>query len=172
MRSLPPAFRLLCRLALAGVFLWAGLAKVTDLQGSINSVDAYDVLPDAAAELVGILLPWAEVVLGALLLLGLFTRFAAATTAALTLAFLAGMAQAKARGLAIDCGCFGVSGTGDGVSWWDIVRDVPILLAAGYLAMRPRGRWQLDNVFEGTEEIDGFDDDHEADEAPAPAGRR
>jgi uncharacterized membrane protein YphA (DoxX/SURF4 family) len=172
MRSLPLVVRLLSRVALAGVFLWAGLAKVTDLQGSINSVDAYDVLPDAAAELVGTLLPWAEVGLGALLLLGLFTRFAAAATAILTVVFLAAMAQAKARGLAIDCGCFGVSGTGDGVSWWDIARDVPILLASSYLAARPRGPWQLDNVFEGTEEIDGFDDVHEADEAPAPAGRR
>ena len=36
---------------------------------------------------------------------------------------------AKARGLAIDCGCFGGGGTGDGVTWWDIARDIPIVLA-------------------------------------------
>jgi uncharacterized membrane protein YphA (DoxX/SURF4 family) len=171
MRSLPHAVRLVCRVVLAGIFLWAGLAKVTDLQGSINSVDAYDVLPDAVAEIVGTLLPWGEIALAALLLLGLFVRAAAGATAVLTLVFIAGMAQAKARGLAIDCGCFGVSGTGDGVTWWDIVRDVPLLIAATYLAVRPRGPWQLDNLFEGSEEFDGSDH-HEAHEAPAPAGSR
>jgi uncharacterized membrane protein YphA (DoxX/SURF4 family) len=155
----------------AGIFLWAGLAKVTDLQGSVNSVDAYDVLPDPVAELVGKLLPWAEIALAALLVLGLFVRFAGAATAALSFVFIVGMAQAKARGLAIDCGCYGVGGTGDGVSWWDIARDVPMLLAGLYLAARPRGPWQLDNVFEGSEEIDGIDD-RQADQTAATAGSR
>lgn len=171
MRPLPFVGRLLCRLVPAGLFLWAGLAKVTDIQGSINSVDAYDVLPDPVAELVGTLLPWAEIGLAALVLLGLFVRFAGAATAVLTLAFIAGMAQAKARGLAIDCGCFGVSGTGDGVSWWDILRDVPIVLAGVYLAVRPHGPWQLDNLFETREETDGFDD-RQTDQARAAASGR
>ena len=161
--------RMLCRLVPAGIFLWAGLAKVTDIQGSINSVDAYDVLPDPIAELVGTVLPWAEIALAVLLVLGLFVRFAGAAMAAITLVFIIGMAQAKARGLAIDCGCFGVSGSGEGVSWWDIVRDVPLFLAGVYLARHPRGPWQLDNVFEGSEEIDELDN-RETDEAPATAG--
>jgi uncharacterized membrane protein YphA (DoxX/SURF4 family) len=156
--------RLLCRLVPAAVFLWAGLAKITDVQGSVNSVDAYDVLPDQLAELVGTVLPWAEIVLAALLLLGLFVRFAGVATAALSLVFIVGMAQAKARGLAIDCGCFGAGGAGDGVTWWDIARDVPLMLAGVYLAANPRGPWQLDNVFEGSEELDGIDD-HQADQA-------
>ncbi|HEX6401108.1 MAG TPA: MauE/DoxX family redox-associated membrane protein [Actinomycetota bacterium] len=171
MGALPLVGRLLCRIVPAGLFLWAGLAKVTDIQGSINSVDAYDVLPDPVAELVGTLLPWAEIGLAALLLTGLFVRSAGAATAVLTLLFIVGMAQAKARGLAIDCGCFGVSGTGDGVSWWDIVRDVPLLVAGAYLAVRPRGPWQLDNLFETTEENDGFDDG-QTHEAAAAAGSR
>jgi hypothetical protein len=84
--------------------------------------------------------------------------------------FIAGMAQAKARGLQIDCGCFGVGGAGDGVSWWDIGRDIPIVLAGAYLAVRPRGPWQLDNVFEGTEETHEHQHD-QGDEATATASR-
>jgi uncharacterized membrane protein YphA (DoxX/SURF4 family) len=171
MGTFAPVGRLLCRLVPAGIFLWAGLTKVTDIQGSINSVDAYEVLPGAVAELVGTLLPWAEIGLAVLLVLGLFVRFAGIAMAALSLVFIVGMTQAKARGLAIDCGCFGVSGTGDGVSWWDIVRDIPLFLAGVYLAARPRGPWQLDNLFEGSEETHGIDD-RQADEATAAASSR
>jgi len=80
------------------------------------------------------------------------------------------MAQAKARGLEIDCGCFGGGGAGEGVTWWDIARDVPILLAGIYLAVRPRGPLQLDNLFEEPEGADGRDEAD--DEARAQAGSR
>jgi uncharacterized membrane protein YphA (DoxX/SURF4 family) len=170
MRSVSLVVRLACRLVPAGLLLWAGLAKAFDPQGSILSVSAYDVLPDTLVRPVASLLPWVEIALATLLILGLFVRFAGASTAILSVIFIAGMAQAKARGLQIDCGCFGAGGAGDGVSWWDIGRDIPIALAGLYLAIRPRGPWQLDNVFEGTEEIDEQQHD-QADQAPAPASR-
>jgi len=142
------AWRLLCRGVPAFLLLWAGIAKVSDRQEAILAVGAYDVLPLGMVEAVATLLPWAEIAMGVLLILGLFTRFAGTSTAALAAVFIAAMGQAKARGLAIDCGCFGGGGPGQGVSWWDIVRDVPVLLAGLYLAARPRGPLQLDNYFE------------------------
>ena len=142
------AWRLLCRGVPAFLLLWAGIAKVSDRQEAILAVGAYDVLPLGMVEAVATLLPWAEIAMGVLLILGLFTRFAGTSTAALVAVFIAAMGQAKARGLAIDCGCFGGGGPGQGVSWWDIVRDVPVLLAGLYLAARPRGPLQLDNYFE------------------------
>ncbi|MBI3648074.1 MAG: DoxX family membrane protein [Actinobacteria bacterium] len=119
------------RLIPAALLLWAGLAKAFDRQEAILAVSAYDVLPSTAAEIVGTVLPWIEIGVGLLLALGLFTRVAGAATAA----------------LALDCGCFGGGGPGDGVSWWDIARDVPILLAGGFLALRPQGPLQLDSYF-------------------------
>jgi uncharacterized membrane protein YphA (DoxX/SURF4 family) len=168
MRTLSLVGRLACRLVPAGLFLWAGVSKASDHQGSILSVSSYDVLPGELVRVVATLLPWIEIALAALLILGLFVRFAGASTAILTAVFIAGMAQAKARGLQIDCGCFGAGGAGDGVSWWDIFRDVPIVLAGLFLTLRPRGPWQLDNMFEEAEE----DDEHDhgqAHEATAPA---
>lgn len=159
------ALHLVARALPAALLLWAGLAKVGDRQGSILAVDAYDVLPAALVEPVAILLPWAEIAVGALLVLGLFVRVAGLGTAALTVAFIAGMSQAKARGLAIDCGCFGGGGPGEGVSWWDIVRDVPMLAAGAYLAWRPRGPLSLDAYFLP-------EDDDEQDEARTFAGPR
>jgi uncharacterized membrane protein YphA (DoxX/SURF4 family) len=171
MTSLRPVGRLACRLVPAALLLWAGMAKALDRQGSILSVDSYDVLPDTLVRLVATLLPWIEIAIATLLIMGLFVRFAGAATAIVTLVFIAGMAQAKARGLQIDCGCFGAGGYGDGVSWWDILRDVPIVLAGVFLTLRPRGPWQLDNMFEEREEDDEHDrgQTHEAT-APARSG--
>jgi uncharacterized membrane protein YphA (DoxX/SURF4 family) len=142
---------LVARFALGSVFLWAGLAKAVDRQGSILSVDAYDVLPDSLARVVGTALPWLEIALGVFLILGLFVRFSGAAVAVLTLVFIAGLSQAKARGLPIDCGCFGATAAGNGVGWFDILRDIPIFAAGVFLAWRPSGPLQLDQVIEGKE---------------------
>jgi uncharacterized membrane protein YphA (DoxX/SURF4 family) len=152
------ALNLLCRAVPAAVLLYAGAAKAFDRQGSILAVDAYDLLPDGAVRVVASVLPWLEIGLAALLILGLFTRFAGAGTALLSLTFIAAMGQAKARGLQIDCGCFGGGGAGEGVSWFDILRDVPLVLAGAYLAVRPRGPLELDAYLESndaTEDLDG-----------------
>jgi uncharacterized membrane protein YphA (DoxX/SURF4 family) len=145
---IPAALHLLCRAVPAALLVWAGLAKAFDHQGSILAVDAYDVLPDAAVRIVAAALPWVEIAVGVLLVLGLFTRVAGAATAVLATVFIAAMGQAKARGLQIDCGCFGGGGAGAGVSWFDILRDVPIAVSGAYLAVRPRGPLQLDAYFE------------------------
>jgi uncharacterized membrane protein YphA (DoxX/SURF4 family) len=102
------------------------------------------VLPRALVPAVAAALPWMEMVLAAFLILGLFVRFAGWASAGLMMVFLAALAQAKARGLAIDCGCFGGGGAGAGVTTWDIVRDVPLLGVAAFLAWRPEGPLQLD----------------------------
>jgi uncharacterized membrane protein YphA (DoxX/SURF4 family) len=164
------AWRLVVRLVPAAVLLWAGLAKAFDRQEAILAVDAYDVLTEPMVRLVAALLPWIEIGVAVLLMLGLFVRFAGVATAVLAGVFIVGMAQAKARGLAIDCGCFGGGGAGDGVSWWDIARDVPVLLAGLYLAMRPHGPLQLDGWFVDMEDRDG--EDREADEAGTAARAR
>jgi uncharacterized membrane protein YphA (DoxX/SURF4 family) len=144
-----PAAHLILRLGLAAIFLWAGFSKAFDAQGSINSVDAYRLLPTAMVRPVAAALPWIEIALGVFLLLGLFVRVAAVGAGLLTVAFLVALGQAKARGLAIDCGCFGAGGPGQGVGWWDLVRDGGLLVAAAVLAWRPGGPLQLDRSITG-----------------------
>jgi uncharacterized membrane protein YphA (DoxX/SURF4 family) len=147
--------------------------KAFDRQESILAVNAYDVLPEDAVRILAAVLPWVEIGVALLLVLGLFVRFAGLATAGLGVLFIAAMAQAKARGREIDCGCFGGGGPGQGVTWWDLVRDVPIVVAGAYLAARPRGAYQLDNRFLEGETDDGRNDElQEADEAGAAAGGR
>jgi hypothetical protein len=55
--------------------------------------------------------------------------------------FIAGVTQAWARGLSIDCGCFGGGGAvaPDQTTYGlELLRDAGFLLLAGWLVVRPR----------------------------------
>lgn len=140
---------LVCRLALGGVLLAAGLLKVGDSVGSIQSVVAYRLFPYPVAEFIGLTLPVIEIAVGVLLILGLFTRWTALIGAVLMLVFIAGIASAWARGLAIDCGCFGTGGPVDPSETAylsEILRDAALFAAGAWLVVRPRSFAALDSI--------------------------
>jgi uncharacterized membrane protein YphA (DoxX/SURF4 family) len=136
------------RLVLGGVWIAAGASKIGDLAASGRAVAAYRLLPYDAATLLGAVLPFLEITLGLLLLLGVATRFAAIVSALLLGAFVVGIASAWARGLRIDCGCFGGGGdlTGDQRPAYTVetIRDIALLAGAGFLAVFPRTRFSVD----------------------------
>ena len=109
-RRLLPYLGTFARLVLGGVWIAAGLLKVGDLAASGRSVVAYRLLPYPVATTLGAVLPFVEIGLGLLLVLGLATRLAAILSAVLQIAFIIGIVSAWARGLRIDCGCFGSGG--------------------------------------------------------------
>jgi uncharacterized membrane protein YphA (DoxX/SURF4 family) len=135
------------RLVLGGVFLVAGGLKVIDPQSSVAAVRAYRLLPSSLVTIVGWGLPFAEIALGVLLLAGVATRLIAVASAILLLVFIAAVTSAAARGLSIDCGCFGGGGDvapGQTAYGTEIVRDVGLLLLAAWLVWQPRSRLTLD----------------------------
>lgn len=139
---------LVVRLGLGAVWLFAGLSKLSDAAGSVRAVRAYALLPEAVVPAVGYGLPVLEVGVGLLLVAGLGTRVAAILSAVLLVAFVVGIAAAWARGLQIECGCFGGGGfAADATAQypWDIARDVALLALSAALAVRPRTAWAWDN---------------------------
>jgi uncharacterized membrane protein YphA (DoxX/SURF4 family) len=140
---------LVCRLSLGGVILAAGLLKVTDPTGSIQSVVAYRLFDYRVAEMVGLMLPVIEIALGLLLIVGLLTRWSGLAGALLMVVFIAGIASAWARGLSIDCGCFGTGGPvdpEDTAYLQEIVRDAALAAAGLWLVVRPRSLLALDTL--------------------------
>ncbi|MGQ0573066.1 MAG: MauE/DoxX family redox-associated membrane protein [Pseudonocardia sp.] len=138
----------LARLALAAIWLVSGVLKAVDPLQTTVAVGAYDVLPPLGVEVVAALLPWVEIALGLLLLAGLGTRFVGLLSALLMLGFIAGVAQAWARGLAIDCGCFGGGGQvapGETAYGSELLRDAGFLALAVWLVVRPRTLFALDS---------------------------
>jgi uncharacterized membrane protein YphA (DoxX/SURF4 family) len=137
----------LARLGLAAVWLVSGLLKVVDPDQTYVAVRAYDLLPKFGVSVVAGVLPWFELALGLLLLLGVGTRLVAWLSIGLLGAFIAGVSQAWARGLSIDCGCFGGGGAvGPGQTQYvqELLRDTGFMVLAGWLAVRPRTRGSLD----------------------------
>jgi uncharacterized membrane protein YphA (DoxX/SURF4 family) len=146
-RSWPAWVGLLARLVLGVVLIVAGALKVGHLETSARSVRAYQLLPYDVAGWVGYGLPVLELAVGLLLVLGLFTRTSAVVAGVLMVVFIAGIASAWARGLSIDCGCFGKGGTIAASQTQypqEIARDVGLLLCAVWLLVRPRTALGLD----------------------------
>ncbi|MEV6690447.1 MauE/DoxX family redox-associated membrane protein [Micromonospora sp. NPDC051196] len=152
-RKLLPWLGLAVRLGLAAVWLYAGATKVGDLAASGRAVHAYQVLPYDVSVVVGAVLPFVELALGVLLLLGLATRLVAGVSAALLVVFIAGIISAWSRGLAIDCGCFGTGGAlpaGQKPSYLpEILRDLGFLALAGFLLIWPRTAVSVDGALTG-----------------------
>jgi uncharacterized membrane protein YphA (DoxX/SURF4 family) len=96
---------------------------------------------------VGWGLPFAEIALGLLLLAGIATRAVAAAAAMLLVVFIAAVVSVAARGLSIDCGCFGGGGEvapGQTAYGIELVRDAGLLLLAVWLVWQPRSRLALE----------------------------
>ncbi|WP_179803419.1 MauE/DoxX family redox-associated membrane protein [Micromonospora purpureochromogenes] len=157
-----PWIGLAARLGLATVWLVAGAAKVGDLAASGRAVNAYQLLPYDVATVVGAALPFVELALGAILLVGLATRLAAGVSAALLVVFVAGIASAWSRGLAIDCGCFGSGGqlaAGQAPSYLpEILRDLGFLALAGFLLIWPRTPVSVDGWLTGEPAVEDDDE--------------
>lgn len=156
-------FGLVARVVVAVVWLVASLLKLPYLEESVLAVRGYQILPYDLAVVVGYLLPIAELILGLLLIVGLFTRPAAVLSALIMIAFIIGIAQAWARGLAIDCGCFGGGGEialeeAQAKYPWDIARDVGLLLLSAWLVWRPRTPFSLDEKLFGPADFTDFPD--------------
>ncbi|WP_299445448.1 MauE/DoxX family redox-associated membrane protein [uncultured Phycicoccus sp.] len=143
---------LLARLFLGTVLIVAGAVKVGHPLTSQRAVQAYEIMPMTLAGYVGLALPFVEVVLGVLLVVGLLTRPVAAVSTLLMVAFVVGIAQAWARGLTIDCGCFGGGGQigADETKYpQEIARDASFAAAGVWLWWRPRSLAALDRLLFG-----------------------
>ena len=134
------------RLVLGGILVTAGALKAIDPQSSVAAVRAYELLPDALETIVGWALPFAEIALGLLLMAGIATRVLAVVSAGLLVIFIVAVVSAAARGLSIDCGCFGGGGevaAGHTAYGVEIARDLGFLMLALWLVWHPQSRFAL-----------------------------
>jgi len=142
-----PWLTLLARLILGAVLLVAGALKVPNLPKSAMAVRAYEMLPIPIANFLGYTLPWIEIGLGLLLIVGVTVKISGALGGLTMLAFIIAIAQAWARGLSIDCGCFGGGGSIDPEDTKylsEIIRDIGLLALGIFLYLYPKGRFAIE----------------------------
>ena len=139
-------------IALGLFFVVAALPKLADPPSFAHMIYNYRLAPGSLVNLAALVLPWLELTCGVALILGIWSRPAAAIVAGLLLVFAVAISVNLLRGHAIDCGCFDVRDAGKSVPErlhdmrMTIVRDVGMLLMAAQVlwagatrAARPAG---------------------------------
>ena len=150
MMKLKPWLTLIARAILGGTLLAAGWIKLFNSFEAKASVRAYDLLPVPLANILGTLLPGFEILIAIFILIGLWSKKSALVGTLLMAIFVIAISQAWARGLPINCGCFGNGGiTADGkVHNWtylsEILRDLGLIVCGIYIYLNPIGQFALD----------------------------
>jgi methylamine dehydrogenase accessory protein MauD len=127
---------LVARLLLAGVFLVAGLAKLTDRPGSRQGLIDFGV-PDRLAPSFGVLLPLAELAVAAALIPTSTAWWGALGALALLLLFVVGIGVNLARGRKPDCHCFGQLHSAP-AGWSTLARNGVLAAIAGFILWEGR----------------------------------
>ena len=116
------------RLILGAVFVLASVDKIIHPAAFAQAIYNYQILPDALINLTAIILPWLELLLGILLISGLWLPGATVLVNMLLLAFFGALVFNVARGLDVHCGCFTTSTEGTPATTWYLIRDTVFLV--------------------------------------------
>lgn len=126
----PLAVRL-AETAAGGVFIYAGLLKALDPAQFAQDIALYRMVPAALVAPLALYLPSLEILAGGALALGRWRQGALLVLLTLSLAFLAAVGIAWARGLDISCGCFGGGGSSLALAF---SRDLGLVALLAWLA--------------------------------------
>lgn len=124
---------ILCRLILAAIFLLASVPKILAPQEFALAVFRYQLLPDAAINLMAIFLPWIELVAAVAVLFPRTSDGAAAILFGLLAVFTVAIAVDLLRGINISCGCFTLDPDAGPIGWWEVARDIAFAAVAGFV---------------------------------------
>jgi len=127
---------LIFRLIVGGAFFAAGLLKVGDPIEFAQNIKNFRVVSYELSFLAALILPWIEILCGALLLTGILRRPSALLVSGLLVGFIVLVGVTMARGIDTDCGCFGsLSHKAD---WLLLVQDgILLFLSVNILFAKP-----------------------------------
>lgn len=129
------------QIALGAVFVASAIPKLVDPPAFAHMIYNYRLLPGTLVNALALVMPWIELLVGVLLVLGAWRREAALVAALLLVVFLGAIGWNLLRGHAIDCGCFDVRSAGKTPDQlladmkWVLLRDVGLLLLAAQVVL-------------------------------------
>ena len=124
--------RLVLRTLVAALFLFAAITKLIDPSSFAQQIANYQLTPWPVSAGLALFLPALELCVGICLLVGRWESGALVWTTILLAIFSGALITAIARGLSIDCGCFGRSVENTGTIW-PLVRILALLAVTGFL---------------------------------------
>ena len=124
----------LLRLILGMTFVFAAYHKIYDPAGFAKIIYGYAIFPKFAINILAIIVPFIELIVGFSLIFGLFPRAALIIIIALLFLFSIIIGFNLLRGHEFNCGCFGFEDKSDMSSvLFLLFRDICLLSAGIYL---------------------------------------
>ena len=133
---------LICRIFLGFLFIYASLEKILQPEEFAKQVGYYKALPFGLENLLAILLPWTELIVGICLLAGLLVDGATLLSIIMNLVFILAISQAMLRGIDITCGCFKVSADSEKLGLHTIIRDIIFLIMSFVVLNRQERKFE------------------------------
>jgi putative oxidoreductase len=118
----------LARMALGFVFIYASMDKILNPADFARVIHAYRILPAGWVGPLALGLPWVELAIGLLLLLGRLVWPSALIAGGLLLGFSGAMGYDLARGFDFQCGCFSTAPDAQAAGLMTLVRDLALLV--------------------------------------------
>ena len=125
---------LVARLLLGSIFIYASYHKIIAPDEFAKIVYGYDLFPSETINLIAIIIPFAELISGMALIIGIYTRPAAIILIGMLTAFVIAISINIIRGHEFDCGCFS-SDTSQAVNsaWQTLGRDMIFMMLGIYI---------------------------------------
>ena len=134
---------MICRICLGLMFIYASLDKIAHPEEFAKQIGYYKVLPFGVENILGIVLPWTELIIGICLIAGLLVDGATLLSIIMMLVFILAISQAMLRGIDITCGCFKVSADSDKLGLDTIIRDIVFLVMSFIVLNRQERKFEF-----------------------------
>jgi uncharacterized membrane protein YphA (DoxX/SURF4 family) len=134
---------LILRVAVGLVFLIAGLGKAADPASFAREMQNYQIIPFALINIMALIMPWIEIIVGIFLIAGVRIKANAAIASGFMLIFIIAIGSAMLRGLNINCGCF--SGHTVLVGWPKLMQNIGWMTCSLLLFFFPVQSFSIEN---------------------------
>ena len=138
MNSLDRYLIVITRIILGAVFLWASFGKIMEPGDFARSISNYHIVPFGIENIIALILPWLELLIGMGLILGIMVDGSVQISAILLIMFILMIGQAMLRGFNIECGCGLKEGEMIGLN--KILENI-VFIGGAYIVMQRRKRF-------------------------------
>lgn len=121
------------RIIIGAVFIYASIDKIIHPDRFAEIIMDYEILPWGLINISAIWLPCLELLVGVLVIGGIWVRPCAFLLSILCILFIAGLSFALAQGVALHCGCFSTSSSGDARTLLSLWQEGLLLLGCVWL---------------------------------------
>ena len=137
-----PVLILIIRSFIGVLFIFYGVAKIADPSQFANEIGNYGMTPDFITQLMALILPWAEMIVGVLLLFGIYQNENGLIATAMLLMFTFAVIFAFASGLDINCGCSGGNAQ-QKVGWLKILENFGLIILTSVISLTNSNQFKL-----------------------------